>query len=235
MRQPGTERISAIPSKQSPNHCLPGAPLATSLFSVLRLQALPLLVSCGFATFAIAQDAAQRRAPAQPEIIVSGSLWLLGSLGGARWSAVLLVSVILLVACGAALLLAVPLEAIALGEAQAAMLGVDVERTKRHAVVVTACAVSAITATTGVIGWIGLIAPHWARMIACPEPRMVLPASGLLGATLVLAADSVRSHHHGANRAATGHPDRMYRFAAVPAHAAAIPVPDMRPMHRCRR
>jgi iron complex transport system permease protein len=48
-----------------------------------------------------------------------------------------------------------------------------------------------VTATTGIIGFIGLIAPHWVRMVAGPDHRVVLPASALLGAALVLAADTV--------------------------------------------
>lgn len=117
--------------------------------------------------------------------------WLLGSLGGARWSAVVLVGTIVFIAACAGLTLARPLNAIALGEAQAVLLGVDVERTKRWAIVVCALAVGAVTATTGAIGFIGLIAPHWVRMVAGPDHRIVLPGSALLGAALVLAADAV--------------------------------------------
>ena len=117
--------------------------------------------------------------------------WLLGSLGGARWSAVVLVGTIVFIATCAGLTLARPLNAIALGEAQAVLLGVDVERTKRRAIVVCALAVGAVTATTGAIGFIGLIAPHWVRMVAGPDHRIVLPGSALLGAALVLAADAV--------------------------------------------
>ena len=102
--------------------------------------------------------------------------WLLGSLGGARWSAVALVFSIVLAA---------------LGETQAALLGVPVERVKRFAVLVTALAVGAVTATTGIIGFIGLVAPHCVRLVAGPNHRIVLPGSALLGAALVLAADSV--------------------------------------------
>ena len=117
--------------------------------------------------------------------------WLLGSLGGARWSAVVLVGAVVILACGAGLTLARPLNAIALGEAQAVLLGVDVERTKRWAIWVCALAVGAVTATTGMIGFVGLIAPHWVRMVAGPDHRIVLPGSALLGAALVLAADAV--------------------------------------------
>lgn len=117
--------------------------------------------------------------------------WLLGSLGGARWSAVALVGGIVFVATCLGLALARPLNAIALGEAQAALLGVNVERVKRSAVLVAALAVGAVTATTGIIGFIGLIAPHCIRLVAGPDHRVVLPGSALLGAALVLLADSV--------------------------------------------
>ncbi|HET6829170.1 MAG TPA: iron ABC transporter permease [Ramlibacter sp.] len=117
--------------------------------------------------------------------------WLLGSLGGARWSAVILVSVLVAVAVAIGWSRASALNAIALGEAQASLLGVPVERVKRQAVLATALAVGAVTATTGMIGFIGLIAPHWVRLVAGPDHRIVIPASGLLGGALVLAADSV--------------------------------------------
>ncbi len=117
--------------------------------------------------------------------------WLLGSLGGARWSAVALVGSVVAIASVAGFALARPLNAIALGEAQAALLGVSVERVKRTVVLVTALAVGVVTATTGVIGFIGLVAPHMVRLAAGPNHRVVLPGSALLGAALVLLADSV--------------------------------------------
>lgn len=118
-------------------------------------------------------------------------MWLLGSLGGARWSSVGLVGSVVLLASCVGMALARPLNAIALGEAQAALLGVPVERTKRLAVLVTALVVGAVTAATGMIGFIGLVAPHWVRMVAGPDHRVVLPGSALLGAALVVSADAV--------------------------------------------
>ena len=118
-------------------------------------------------------------------------MWLLGSLGASRWSAVALVGAAVAISVAAALSLARPLNAIALGEAQANLLGVAVEKTKRRAVLVAALAVGAVTATTGIIGFIGLVAPHWVRLIAGPDHRIVLPGSALLGAALVVSADAV--------------------------------------------
>ncbi|KTT13462.1 FecCD family ABC transporter permease [Pseudacidovorax intermedius] len=128
---------------------------------------------------------------ATDEQLRSLQFWLLGSLGGGRWSALALVGPLVLGACALALRLAGPLNALALGEAQAHLLGVDVEAVKRRAIALTACAVGAVTATTGVIGFIGLVAPHAVRLAAGPDHRVVLPAAGLVGAALVLAADAV--------------------------------------------
>ena len=66
-----------------------------------------------------------------------------------------------------------------------------VERTKRQAVWIAALTVGAVTSSTGMIGFIGLVAPHWVRLVAGPDHRVVLPCSALLGAALVLAADVV--------------------------------------------
>ena len=118
-------------------------------------------------------------------------LWLMGSLGQSRWPTVLLVGGAVAVCLAAALLLARALNALALGEAQAQLMGVAVGRTKRWAIVVAALAVGVVTSATGVIGFIGLVAPHGVRLLAGPGHRVVLPCSALLGAALVLAADAL--------------------------------------------
>lgn len=117
-------------------------------------------------------------------------MWLMGSLGQARWPTVWLVGAAVAAGMAAAMALARPLNAIALGEAQAQLLGVQVERCKRRSVLIAALVVGAVTSATGVIGFIGLVAPHWVRMVAGPDHRVVLPCSALLGAALVLAADA---------------------------------------------
>ncbi len=116
--------------------------------------------------------------------------WMLGSLGAARWSAVALVTVLTAVTLAAGLRLARPLNALALGEAQAVLMGVPVESVKRRVVVLTALSVGAVTATTGIIGFVGLVAPHMVRLVAGPDHRWVLPGSALSGAVLVLLADA---------------------------------------------
>jgi iron complex transport system permease protein len=128
---------------------------------------------------------------ANDEQMRSLQFWLLGSLGGARWSAVALVVGLTALAGCLGLRLMQPLNAMALGEAQAVLLGVPVERVKHQVIAVTALTVGAVTATTGIIGFIGLVAPHMVRLAAGPDHRWVLPGSALLGASLVLLADAV--------------------------------------------
>lgn len=128
---------------------------------------------------------------ANDEQLRSLQFWLLGSLGGARWSAVALVVGLTALGGVIGLRLRHPLNAMALGEAQAVLLGVPVERVKGQVIGVTALVVGAVTATTGIIGFIGLVAPHMVRLVAGPDHRWVLPGSALLGASLVLLADAV--------------------------------------------
>lgn len=128
---------------------------------------------------------------ATDEQMRSVQFWMLGSLGTASWQSVWLVMGLSVLALALGLTLARPLNALALGEAQAAMLGVPVERVKRLAVLLAALAVGAVTATTGIIGFIGLVAPHMVRLLLGPDHRLVLPGAALLGAALVLLADAL--------------------------------------------
>ncbi|MDH3606522.1 MAG: iron ABC transporter permease [Acidimicrobiia bacterium] len=115
--------------------------------------------------------------------------WFLGSFTLATWQAVR--PVLLL---GGACLLLLPffarqLNLLLLGEAEARHLGVDVERVRAMVLVLVALGIGAGVATAGIIGFVGLLAPHGVRLIAGPDHRTVLPASTVAGAVLVLAAD----------------------------------------------
>jgi iron complex transport system permease protein len=68
-------------------------------------------------------------------------------------------------------------------------LGFDVERIKRELVVCTALGVGAAVAAAGLIGFVGLVVPHLMRLLVGPDHRLLLPASALAGATLLLLAD----------------------------------------------
>jgi len=81
------------------------------------------------------------------------------------------------------------LNALLLGESEARHLGIEVERLKRELILCIALGVGAAVAAAGLIGFVGLIVPHLVRLIAGPDHRVVLPASALAGASLLLFAD----------------------------------------------
>ncbi len=95
------------------------------------------------------------------------------------------------VAVGSVLLLLTgrSLDALGLGEAQAASLGVDLSRTRLTTLLGVGLAVGAATSVTGGIGFIGLVAPHLVRPFVGHQPSRTLLPSALVGAGLLLIAD----------------------------------------------
>lgn len=117
------------------------------------------------------------------------TLWMLGSLSGATWS--VLPWVAATAAIGGALLLlqASALNAFLLGEDAAGHTGLDVMAVRRRVVLGATLLVGAAVAFSGMIGFVGLVVPHVVRLVLGPDHRLVLPASALLGATLLVVAD----------------------------------------------
>ncbi|HYF53586.1 MAG TPA: iron ABC transporter permease [Salinarimonas sp.] len=119
------------------------------------------------------------------------SFWSLGSLSGASWTKVLAVLPAILPALIAMPLLARGLNALSLGEAEAYHLGIRVQRLKAALVVLVALAVGAAVAAAGAIGFVGIVVPHLLRLVAGPDHRLILPATAVLGAALLVAADAL--------------------------------------------
>lgn len=117
------------------------------------------------------------------------TFWSLGSLGGATWSVLSGVLLFILVPVIVLPMMARPLNVLALGEANAQHLGVNVERTKRIIIILAAMGVGASVSVTGIIGFVGLVVPHIIRSIAGPDNRHLLPLSAICGAFLVVLAD----------------------------------------------
>lgn len=119
------------------------------------------------------------------------SFWSLGSLSGATWTKVAVAAPLILPVLLVTPFLARGLNALALGEAEAFHLGVPVQRVKAVAILLVAVAVGASVACAGMIGFLGIVVPHILRLTAGPDHRMLLPASALLGAALLVSADTV--------------------------------------------
>ncbi|MBE7217255.1 MAG: iron ABC transporter permease [Caulobacteraceae bacterium] len=116
--------------------------------------------------------------------------WLMGSLADRSWDHVTLAAPFILAGGALLLLTGRGLDALALGEAQARSLGVDVARTRLLALVGTSLAVGAATAVAGAIGFVGLVAPHVVRPLVGHQPGRVLVPATLAGALLVVVADT---------------------------------------------
>ncbi|KWT66187.1 Hemin ABC transporter, permease protein [Hyphomicrobium sulfonivorans] len=119
------------------------------------------------------------------------TFWSMGSLGGANWPKILAILPFGILIALLTPLLIRGLNGFLLGEAEAFHLGINVERTKRIAIVATAASVGAAVAMAGVIGFIGIVVPHIIRLLAGPDHRVVLPGSALFGAALLLFADII--------------------------------------------
>lgn len=115
--------------------------------------------------------------------------WQLGSLNGANWTSVWSVLPLLVIGLILAMAAARKLDLLALGERSARHLGVNVEQLRMTMIVVVALLVGAGVAFTGIVSFVGLVVPHLIRMIVGPGHRLLLPASALGGALLVLLAD----------------------------------------------
>ena len=105
--------------------------------------------------------------------------WQMGSLGRGNWSSLTTIAPVL------ALLVAGPLNSLALGEEMAIGLGVNVTRTRLAAASAGVLLCSAVTAVIGPIGFVGLMVPHTVRMLCGRDHRWLLPLSALCGADLL--------------------------------------------------
>lgn len=117
------------------------------------------------------------------------TFWSMGSLAGSSWAKLSAALPLILPVLVLSPLLGRGLNALALGEAQAAHLGVAVERVKSLAILATAAAAGAAVAVAGGIGFIGIVVPHLLRLATGPDHRALLPNAALMGGGLLVAAD----------------------------------------------
>lgn len=119
------------------------------------------------------------------------TFWLLGSLSGATWSKAATIAPVLAIGLIACLWIGRGLDVLVLGESEAFHSGINVERLKRVSIVLISAMTGVAVSICGVIGFIGIVVPHLLRLMIGPGHRMLLPASALLGAALVVGADTL--------------------------------------------
>lgn len=117
--------------------------------------------------------------------------WNLGTFTTAAWRGALIVAGVFAVCFGWAMRHRKSLNALMLGETEAAYLGVDTGRLVLVLLILTTAMVAAATAMAGVIAFVGLVVPHALRMTRSADYTFLLPASALLGATTMEVIDVV--------------------------------------------
>ena len=127
----------------------------------------------------------------QPEVMLSMQAFMLGNTGFVGWSACALMGGAWLLCSLVAWLLSPMLDGLSLGEATAASLGLPLPALRAALITVMALATGTAVAQTGLIAFVGLAAPHLVRSMLTTRHRYFIVLSSLMGAVLLLAADTL--------------------------------------------
>nr|WP_052423200.1 iron ABC transporter permease [Nonomuraea candida] len=125
----------------------------------------------------------------EPRKAESAMRWMLGGFGGTTWELVPIPAAAVLLGTVALLGVARPLNLLLAGEEAAASMGLNAHRFRAWSFVLVALVIGAIVAVSGSIGFVGLMLPHVARLLAGADHRRALPVVALLGAAFLIAAD----------------------------------------------
>lgn len=117
------------------------------------------------------------------------TLWIMGTFTGTSWGEVLIL-IPIIIACSFYLIrTSLDINALSAGDDVATNLGVDVPKLRRNGLIVCTLMTAACLSFTGVIGFVGLMAPHICRMIIGNDARYLLPAAGLMGVAILAVSD----------------------------------------------
>ncbi len=125
------------------------------------------------------------------ETLATVYVWHTGTLGGIHWYNIPVTVVSILAGTIVIAYLSKQLNLLALGDASATSLGVDPDNLRIICLVAIAFIVAAVVGNAGIIGFVGLVSPHIARMLIGSNNRFVIPAASIISVTLMLVADIV--------------------------------------------
>ena len=122
-----------------------------------------------------------------PEIVY----WLMGSLASVSADEIIMIIIPIAIGFIVLYLLRWQMNILAMGDEEAQSLGLNPQRIRL--IIIAACTIltSAAVSVSGIIGWIGMIIPHMARMIVGPDNKLLIPASLSLGASFLLLIDNI--------------------------------------------
>ncbi len=125
------------------------------------------------------------------DVLPQITFWLMGSFSGVGLRAVLLGSIPILLGIAVLLALRWRFNALSLSEDEARALGLKVQRLRAVIILFSALITASVVSLAGKVGWVGLLAPHGARMLFGNDNRLVLPSSAILGALFLLCIDTI--------------------------------------------
>ncbi|OPX37118.1 MAG: iron ABC transporter permease [Desulfobacteraceae bacterium 4484_190.2] len=117
--------------------------------------------------------------------------WLMGSFGSKSWTDVFLILLFVLTGFVICLFFARDLNIMTLGDRSAGSLGIETNRLRIVLLVTASLITAGCVSVSGIIGFVGLVIPHLMRFFVGPDNRKLLPASALVGAILLLCADTI--------------------------------------------
>ncbi|WP_255547732.1 FecCD family ABC transporter permease [Crassaminicella indica] len=128
---------------------------------------------------------------ATPEVAQEIVFWMFGSLLKSTWTGVVVSGAIFIVGSLVLSRYAWKLTSLSAGEERARSLGVNTDRLRLHVFIISAVLTAGAVAFVGTIGFIGLVAPHFARLLVGEDQRYLSPLSALFGALLMLTASII--------------------------------------------
>ncbi len=128
---------------------------------------------------------------APEEVLQQIIFWMFGSLAGANWTRVFIVFMLVLIAGTILVTDTWKITALQFGEDVSRGMGVDTRKVRNTAMICTSLLTASAVCFTGVIGFIGLVAPHIARMLFGEDVRFLFLGSAMIGAILLVTADAI--------------------------------------------
>lgn len=117
------------------------------------------------------------------------TLWIMGTFTSSTWGEVIVLIPIVVACCIYLIRLSLDINTLSAGDDVATNLGVDVPKLRRNGLIVCTLMTASCLAFTGVIGFVGLMAPHLCRMLIGNDSRYLLPSAGLMGITILAVSD----------------------------------------------
>jgi len=117
--------------------------------------------------------------------------WLMGDLSTASWNKISIIVLPVLLGCFLIFFSSLDLNALALGEEEALHLGVNTSKLRVRIFITGSLIIASVVSFTGIIGFVGLIIPHIARLLVGPDHRIMLPSSAFLGAIFLILCDTL--------------------------------------------